>query len=1218
MAQDEHYAKRKELEQAISSLVSQRSILGDSVVDLAIKSLREQLIELVPADEPIRQRKQATVLFMDTVSSTQITRSVEPEENLEIMGGTLDRLTIPIERHGGVVLETMGDGFLAVFGIPTSRENDPVMAVHAALGVIREAEEYGRELERKRGLTGFQVRIGINTGLVAISGEEERHRISGETVVLAARLESAAAPGSILISHNTYQHVRGVFDLRPMEPIQAKGFPQPVLVYQVVRAKARSFRTRRHGVEGIETQMVGRAMELKVLQDAFYTAVEERELQFRTILAEAGMGKSRLLYEFENWVDLQQEDIFLLRGRARLETRGLPYALFRDMFASRFGIQDDDPVQIVRQKIIEGFNEYLLTSTEGQESALYAGQLLGYNFRSGRQVQSILDDAQRLHTRAMRCFVDYFKAVSSQMSILVLLEDLHWADESSLDVLTYLAKDLRGERILIVGAARPELYQSRPHWFEGQNYYQRLNLRALSKRDSRQLINDVLQKVDHVPSELLELVVENAEGNPFYVEELIKMLIEDEVIVTGDERWRVLPDRLADARVPSTLTGVLQARLDSLTEVEVAILQQAAVIGRVFWNKAIEFLNDRSMEQTSSSQTSIMNTHHSDLAQIEFDLSLETMLRSLRARELIYRRDISTFSDSDEHIFKHALLREVTYEGVLKRVRQAYHALAAEWLIHQGVERTGEIAGLIAEHLDLAGKHDDAREHYHQAAKEARERFAQKEALDYLTRALDLTPDSQLEDRFELLMLRESCLRSMGASGQLKRNLDELQMLANALDDDRRRASVMACLGEHLEIISSFKEAVKVTRQELALRQKLGHREGEAFALAQLGWRLHLLGENANQVLSYLEESLAIARDIGDRGREMMALLMLGVLQASQHDLALSSEYYEQSLAIAEEINNYPFISWSLMSLAQNACNMGDLISAKAKSRRALAVARKEGRLQTQAQSLHWLGMVELMMGEYDTAAISLEQGLSLAREVGDSRFEYKILALQGAAQLIQGNVVGAWSHYWQCLEICQEKNFVIEGVISYLDLARTSLIRNDFTAAQQYIQLAQSRFGDRSNPWIESGIQNLLGHTMIGLGNPQEAEKAFQEALEIRHDWGRSYLVIDPMAGLAQIALVQGDLTRASGYVEDILDNRDTVLKTEIFDDLITNRIDLTCYEILEANNDPRARDLLNTIHDKLVNQAAKLPLENREGFIENIPWHQQVIELWNTKQDR
>ena len=182
------------------------------------------------------------------------------------------------------------------------------------------------------------------------------------------------------------------------------------------------------------------------------------------------MGKSRLLYEFENWVDLQQEEVFLLRGRARHDTRGLPYALFREMFASQFGIRDDDPVQIVRQKITSGFNEYLLSSTEGQESALYAGQLLGYNFRSSHQDQSVLDNAQRLHARALRCFVDYCKAVSSQQSIVVLLEDLHWADESSLEVLTHLAKDLRGERILIVGAARPDLYQNRPHWFEGTGF----------------------------------------------------------------------------------------------------------------------------------------------------------------------------------------------------------------------------------------------------------------------------------------------------------------------------------------------------------------------------------------------------------------------------------------------------------------------------------------------------------------------------------------------------------------------------------------------------------------------------------------------------------------------------------------------------------------------------------------------------------------------------
>ena len=260
----------------------------------------------------------------------------------------------------------------------------------------------------------------------------------------------------------------------------------------------------------------------------------------------------------------------------------------------------------------------------------------------------------------------------------------------------------------------------------------------------------------------------------------------------------------------------------------------------------------------------------------------------------------------------------MTYEGVLKRVRQAYHALAAEWLIQQCREGVCETAGLVAEHLDLAGRHDDAREYYQQAAKEASERFALKEALDYLTRALDITPDDQLEDRFELLMRREGCLRRMGASGQQKRDLNELQLLAGRLQDDLRKASVLTRLGEYLEIISSFKEAVSITRKELALRTKIGHRAGEANALAQLGWRLLLSGENADQALPLPEKKAWLSLKIlGIEGKKWWLCSCWVICMGGEHDLALSAQRFEQSLAIAKEINIYSFICWSLNNLAE-------------------------------------------------------------------------------------------------------------------------------------------------------------------------------------------------------------------------------------------------------------------------------------------------------------
>jgi class 3 adenylate cyclase len=277
MPDKDQVTEREKLEKAIAAQESLRGTLDDATVDATISALRQRLAELETDAQP-EQRKQVTVLFMDVVNSTSIVRDLDPEDSLEILSTALKRMSDPVKVHGGRITRFGGDGFLAVFGLPRALENDPERAVRAGLGILSGAGDYARELEQTRGISGFDVRVGINTGLAIIGGGSEgEDTLTGSAIHLAARLESAAKPGTLLISHQTYQHIRGVFDLRPLEAIEARGFPEPVPVYQVLRAKPRSFRTRRRGVEGIETQMVGREAELKTLTDAYFMVVENHE-----------------------------------------------------------------------------------------------------------------------------------------------------------------------------------------------------------------------------------------------------------------------------------------------------------------------------------------------------------------------------------------------------------------------------------------------------------------------------------------------------------------------------------------------------------------------------------------------------------------------------------------------------------------------------------------------------------------------------------------------------------------------------------------------------------------------------------------------------------------------------------------------------------------------------------------------------------------------------
>jgi len=327
------------LKSTIAELEGQRAVLGNEFVDSTLTTLQEKLIDLealagqltlkTPA-APTRQRKLVTLLYLDVVGSTAMTQHLDPEDTLEIMDNALPRLAIPIERHAGHVTRYTGDGFKAVFGDPLAREDDPEQAIRAGLEILDLSRVIALELEQEWDIGNFQVRIGIDTGLAALGGQTEAEdTVMGRVVNLAVRIESAAPPGGLLISHNTFRHVRGVFNVEPQEPITAKGFPEPVQVYLVKEIKPRAFRVQTRGVEGVETRMVGRNDELRFLQDALMTAFEEGEGHVVTISGEAGVGKSRLLYEFQNWLELQPptKAVRLFLGRGEQESQGNPYNL---------------------------------------------------------------------------------------------------------------------------------------------------------------------------------------------------------------------------------------------------------------------------------------------------------------------------------------------------------------------------------------------------------------------------------------------------------------------------------------------------------------------------------------------------------------------------------------------------------------------------------------------------------------------------------------------------------------------------------------------------------------------------------------------------------------------------------------------------------------------------------------------------------------------------
>jgi class 3 adenylate cyclase/tetratricopeptide (TPR) repeat protein len=975
----ETMAEIQKLEQAIATLEAQRTTLGDSVVETMVALAQERLAALRLAGQPAPagQRKQLTILFADVPGYTQFSENRDAEEVGDTMHALWQRLDIIVEAHNGRIDKHMGDGLMALWGTAEAREDDPEQAIRAALAMQAAVSE-----PTAPAAVPLSLRIGIHTGPALLShmGLTGEYTAVGDSVNLASRLEHAAPAGGILISHDSYRLVRGIFDVEQRPPLVVRGKRKPVQTYLVRAAKPRAFRMVSRGIEGVETAMVGRAAELGQLQAAFHALLERGGPNVMTIVGEPGIGKSRLLHEWLAWADLHPARWRLFRGRAWEGADQAPYALLRDLFAFRFDIHENDTLEMARGRLEEGITSLLDGRRDGVEKAHVIGQLLGFDFSNSPHLAGLVNDPPQLRQLAFHYLAGFFQQVVQERPVVIVLDDIHWADAGSLDALRYALNQLpAGTPLLLLAAARPLFFERFPDWEEAWPHHTRLSLALLSEAESRSLVEEILQYIPDPPPSLPELITRSAEGNPLYLEELIKMLIDEQVIQPGEGEWHVALAQLTAVRIPASLTGILQARLDALPPAERNVLQRAAIYGRLFWDEALYAL-----------------------AQAGNRAADQRALQALGDKELIFARPTSAFAPAREYLFKHALLRDATYETVLKRERAGYHAQAAHWLSTASGQRRSEYLPLIADHYEKAGQTAEAVQTLREAGEHAFVLSASAEARTFFERALALLPDENQQRA--LLQLKASL--ACRESGDLRAAWEYSTAALATFRAEQAPALVVDALFQTAEVA---RYAGNWFQAEVTLREALplARANDEPAALTSVLWALGVISWRSNNLdgaESYLTEALDLIGRSNDSVWLAPVLIGLGTVAKFRGDLVKAAQLYAQAHQLRQARNDRKGMIATLNNQGTVASESGDYQAALHYSQQALALARQLGRQQDMAMCLVNSGAYELTLGRYTQAAATLREALTTAFQVG--ALALVIDSLVNFAQLaaVQGN----------------------------------------------------------------------------------------------------------------------------------------------------------------------------------------------------------------------
>ncbi len=982
------------------------------------------------------ERKVVTVLFADIKDSTELIRDLDPEDAQKLLDPAIRIMMAAVHRFEGTVNQVLGDGIMSIFGAPLAHEDHAARACYAALAMQSAMREYTEEVRRKQGLE-LRIRVGLNSGEVVVRaiGNDLHMDYSavGQTVHLAARMEQLASPGSIRLSSSTLKLVEGLVQVNDLGPIPVKGMDEPVEVYELTSASSVRRRLQAAVSRGL-TKFVGRDTEIEALNQALERAGAGHG-QIVAAVGEAGVGKSRLVYEFihshrtQGWLVLESASVSY--------DKATPYFPVIDLLKRYVHVEDGDDARTIRAKV----TGHILTLDETLQDTIPALLSLLDALPEDSSF-SQLDPPQRRQRT-----LDGLKRIllrESQIQPLVLVfEDLHWHDNESQAFLNSLVESLPTAQLLLLVNYRPEY----THSWVSKTYYIQLRLDPLPPDRSDELLEALLEN-DASLASLKRLLIERTAGNPFFLEESVRTLVETGTLVGEGGSYRLTQD-LPSIQVPPTVQAVLAARIDRLPEEEKRLLQTAAIIGM-----DVPF--------------ALLNA----IAELSED-TLSRGLTNLQAAEFLYETNL--FPERI-YTFKHALTHEVAYGSLLQERRRVLHARIVDALEALGGDRVAEQVERLAHHALRGEVWDKALKYARQAGDKAVQQFAYQEARGYYEQALESLqhfPDNRktIEQKFDLRIDLHYALIPLGAYDLILDHLRAAQTLGEAIDDTYR-LSLLACqIGSYFQVAGDFDQAIASFHRALAL--STSHKTFEVQLQANV-----LLGRIYEQVGNY-HQGLEVT------GR-LMQLLESAPCDTSAGELALPSV---SSRSIA----------------ARCHAEMGTFDTGKALGEVGVRIAETLDDAWNMVTAYIGLGHLFFCQGDVDQAIDVFERSLVVS-QTSQILFFYPFITseLAVAYALVRRNAE-AQRMFEQGVEHISSKRPMAFFAIAMTKLSEASLLIGHVEDASERVTRALALSRDRKQPSIQAHALRLLGDIAVHRDATaiDQTKHLYQQALTLANDLG-------------------------------------------------------------------------------------------------------------------